>query len=171
MSDTAIRRAASAATVGLIALVLLTAGQIFWPNDAFGGPEAPAPAYQAGDLIDTPAAWHDASPYTLMIFAQASCGACQAAKPYLNDLVAHLDGRATAILATPGREAAWDTQYGTELGVSDDRRYVVPPGLRVRATPTLVVVDQRGEILGAWEGVGPPDEHPALTAAIDQIIG
>jgi len=169
-SDFLIRRTATAASVVLAAVVVWTAAQVFWPRLADGNLAAAEPAYRAGQTIDTPAEWHDGAPYTLVIFAQAACGACQRAQPYLRSLVAHLDGRADVVMAAPGREVAFDAQYGHGLGLPDDRTYVVPAGTRVRATPTLVLVDRSGQILGAWEGVGPEDEHAALTATIDELL-
>ena len=46
-----------------------------------------------------------------------------------------------------------------------------PAGLRVRATPTLVLVNREGTILHAWEGVGPDRQaadrsRPRSTAAL-----
>ena len=167
-SDLVIRRTATAASLVLAAVVVFTAAQVFWPQSADGS--LTEPAYRAGQTIDTPADWHSRAPHTLVIFAQAACGACQRAQPYLRSLVAHLDGRADVVMAAPGRDPAFDAQYGHGLGLPDDRTYVVPTGTRVRATPTLVLVDRSGQILGAWEGVGPEDEHASLTATIDGLL-
>jgi thioredoxin-related protein len=43
------------------------------------------------------------------------------------------------------------------------------PGLRVRATPTLVLVDRQGRIVDAWEGAGKIDTRLAIRAAIDAL--
>jgi hypothetical protein len=164
----------TATSVVLVVVVIATAARVFWPRLAGSAgltrTAAVEPAYRAGQAIDTPEAWHRDSPYTLVVFAQASCGACITAKPYLRSLVSHLDGRASIVMATPGRAQAYDEQYGADVGLPSGQMRVVPAGTRVTATPTLVLVNQSGEILGAWQGVGPPEEHAALTAEIDGLL-
>jgi hypothetical protein len=174
-ADTLIRRAATTASLVLVAVVVATTLQIFWPRLAGAGGFAPAaaapePAYRTGDTIDAPAEWFAGSPRTLILFAQASCGACQNAAPYLRGLIAGLDGRARVVMAGPGLQREYDRQYGRDLGLSDDAIQVMPRGTRARVTPTLVVVNQRGEVLASWEGIGPGEHHAALTAAIDAIV-
>jgi hypothetical protein len=171
VNDTLIRRIATAASLALVAVVITTAGVIAWPAVApTPAPPAAAPIYAAGSPIDTPAEWHASSEFTLILFAQASCGACQNASPYLRTLFERLEGRADVVMAGPGNFPDYDREYGRALGLADDAIKVLPAGTRLRATPTLVVVNERGEVLGSWEGVGPEAEHPALTAAIDAIV-
>lgn len=173
IADTTIRRVTTTMSLVLVVVVAATVTQVFWPRLSAGlgvVPPPPLPAYQAGETIDTPAAWHSGSAFTLVVFAQASCGACQRAEPYLHGLVAHLDGRAAVVMASPGNDHEWDLQYGRAIGLSAEAIQLVPGRTRVKATPTLVVVNQRGEILGAWEGVGPEEGHAELTAAIDKLV-
>jgi hypothetical protein len=173
MTDTIIRRVATTMSLVLVVVVAATTAQVFWPrlSAAVGVvPAPPPPAYRAGETIDTPAEWHTGSPFTLVLFAQASCGACQRAEPYLRDLVAHLNGRARVVMASPGNDHEYDLQYGRAIGLEDSDVQLVPGRTRVKATPTLVVVNQRGGILGAWEGVGPEERHAELTAAIDRLL-
>ena len=67
---------------------------------------------------------------------------------------------------TQGEDAA----YARSLGTPDASIKTSPADLRVRSTPTLVLVNQRGEILKAWEGVGPPDKQAAIARAIDAAL-
>jgi thiol-disulfide isomerase/thioredoxin len=142
---------------------------VAWPRvqHAFGLKAAPAPAaYRAGQTIDVPADWYQAAPYTVVVFARSSCSACQQAQPFLQQLVASVKGRGEVVLGTPGMEREEDLRYGLQLGLDASQARVVPPGLRVKATPTLVIVNRRGEILGAWEGVGPPEQQAKISQAI-----
>jgi len=173
LSDTFIRRIATAASIGLAAVVFTTAAVIAWPAVApasVAASAAAAPVYAEGSTIDTPADWHASSDFTLILFAQASCGACQNASPYLRTLFDQLDGRADVVMAGPGNYPDYDREYGRALGLTDDGIKILPAGTRVRATPTLVVVNRQGAVLGSWEGVGPEAEHAALTAAIDAVV-
>jgi hypothetical protein len=174
-ADTLIRRAATTASLVLVAVVVATTLQIFWPRLAGAGGFAPAaaapePAYRTGDTIDAPAEWFAGSPRTLILFAQASCGACQRAEPFLRALVDGLDDRTAIVMASPGIEREYDRQFGRAIGLDDDAVCVVPKGMRAKVTPTLVVVNERGQVLGAWEGVGPEAQHPALTRAIEAAV-
>jgi hypothetical protein len=118
-----------------------------------------------------PAEWYRGSARTLVLFGQASCGACQDAKPFLQQLVSTLHGRTAVVVASPGNALADDTAWAAAIGIPGTAVHAVPGRLRVRVTPTLVIVNQQGEILGAWEGIGPPDKHADLAYAINQALG
>lgn len=172
-SDLLIRRTATTASLVLAVVVLGTTAAIAWPRlaGAIGSaPAAPAPAYAVGTTVDVPAAWYAGAPRTLVLVAQASCGACQQAAPYLRELLARLDGRAAVVMATPGLMPEYDFEYAESIGLDANAVRVMPKGTRARVTPTLVVVNQRGEVLGSWEGVGPEAQHVALTRAIEAAI-
>lgn len=173
LPDTLIRRGATAVSLSLAAVVVATIAAIAWPNlaNAVGvTPTPPAAVYPVGSTVDTPAAWHEGSPFTLILVAQASCGACQKAAPFLRELIAGLDGRARVVMAAPGLQREYDLRYGRDLGLPDGAIQVMPRGTRARVTPTLVVVNRRGEVLASWEGIGPADQHEALMAAIDAVV-
>jgi hypothetical protein len=167
--DRLIRNASIAVTAGLVLAVAATASYIAFPSvaNATGAQPAPRPvAYAVGDPIDVPAGWYEGATRTLIVFARASCAACDSAKPFLTELVADASKAGRAVMAHPPGEDAADRAYARDLGVADADIRVVTPGLRVRATPTLVLVDARGTILQAWEGVGPAENHPAIAAAL-----
>jgi thiol-disulfide isomerase/thioredoxin len=168
-----IDRFSVAATLGLVLMVAATAGYIGWPRvaNAIGlKPAPPPPAYAAGQPVDVPAAWYDAAPKTLIIFGRSSCVACEKAQPFLKGLVTRLNGRAAAVFAHPHGEDEADATFAKSLGVTSDRIVVAGPGLRVRATPTLVLVDKNGTVLEAWEGAGPPEKQSSILKAIDVAL-
>jgi hypothetical protein len=173
-SDILLRRVATVTSALLVIVVAGTALTIAWPRiaSATGSRPAPAPpAYQAGETIDAPVEWYASAPRTLVLFGQASCGACQDATAYLQQLVTHLRNRAAIVVGSPGSALEEDTAWAQSFGVDRAAVFAVPRRLRVKVTPTLVIVDQQGKILGAWEGVGPKEKHADLTTAIDKAIG
>jgi thiol-disulfide isomerase/thioredoxin len=173
-SDRFIRRASTTAIVTFALLLTGTAGAIAWPRLAHTlgvKPPAPMAAYQIGQRVDVPAAWYEASPYTVVLFASSACGACQTAQPFLKQLVTNLKGRANVVLATKPGDAAGDGAYGRDLGLKETAIRTIDEPLNVRSTPTLVLVNQRGEILGAWEGVGPSARQQAIASAIERATG
>ena len=117
--------------------------------------------------MDVPAAWYESSPKTLVIFGRASCVACEKAQPFLKGLVTRLNGRAAAVFAHPSGTDADDTAFAKSIGITSDRIMLVGTDLRVRATPTLVLVNQNGTVLAAWEGTGPPERQSDILKAID----
>lgn len=159
-------------TASLVLAVTLCAslGVVAWPRvaGAIGlQPARPAPAYAAGDRIDVPAAWYQTAPRTLVLFARASCGACQTAQPFLKELVGSVveSGDAVVLVGHAGSREE-DAVFAKSLGVGDAAILSAPDDIRVRVTPTLVLVDKTGTILHAWEGVGPPDKQKLIAAAI-----
>jgi peroxiredoxin len=171
-TDGLVGKTASITNAGLVLILRVTAMMVAWPRvtNALGMRRGPLPAYRAGQTIDAPADWYSASPYTLVVFARASCGACQTAQPFLKQLVADLGSKSAVVLATTGKEPKEELGYGESLGLADASVKVVPAGLRVRATPTLVLVDQRGQVLAAWEGVGPEKQQQLIQETIESLV-
>jgi hypothetical protein len=168
-ADRWLRRGALALSLTLAASVTATFAVVMWPRvtRAVGlTPPPPAPAYRSGHTTDTPADWAKDAPLTLVVFAQSACGACQSAKPFLRDLVAEVGARATVVLASHGPDREVERAYGREIGLDANAVKVTPDGLRVRATPTLVLFDRRGTIIDAWEGVGPAPQQQIIRKTI-----
>lgn len=170
-----IERIATAISVALGLLLTTTVVAVAWPRvtSALGVEREapiPTPAYEAGGQIDTPDAWYRESAHTLVLFARSSCGACQTASPYLTTLLARVKATGGVVLAGSDQARDEDAAYARSLGLTDTEFQVTPAGLRVRATPTLVLVNRQGRILGAWEGVGKPDRQASITQAIDDLI-
>ena len=175
-SEWILGRLAGATSVALVLTVAATAGTIAWPRVAsavgLDRKAARAAAYPAGTTIDTPAAWHEDAPYTLVLFARATCAACEKAMPYLKTLTASLRGRAAVVYASAGVkfERADEVKYARAIGIGESQVHAAPDGLKVRVTPTLVLVNQRGEVLASFEGVGPGSKQAVITQALDGLL-
>ena len=165
-------KTASITNAGLVLILLVTAMMVAWPRvtNALGMRRAAEPAYRAGQTIDTPADWYSSSSYTLVVFARASCGACQTAKPFLKQVVADLGSRSAIVLGTTGKEPKEELGYGQSIGLADSSVKIAPAGLRVRATPTLVLVNGQGQVLAAWEGVGPDKQQQQIKQALNSLV-
>jgi thioredoxin-related protein len=150
-------------------MLAATLGYIGWPRvaAAFGSKPTPRPpAYAAGDTVDVPAAWYSGTDTTLILFARASCTACQNAQPFLTRMVGAMTTRGDVVMAHPGETNEEDAQFAAGLGIKSDYVKAVPAGVRVRATPTVVIVNRQGRIIGAWEGVVKEENKAAILAAI-----
>jgi peroxiredoxin len=172
-TDRLVAKGASITNAGLVLILLVTGMMVAWPRvtNALGMRHAPEPAYKTGQTIDTPTEWYAGADHTLVVFARASCGACQTAQPFLKQLVADLGAKNAVVLGSTGKEPVEELGYGRALGLEETSVKVVPAGLRVRATPTLVLVDRQGQVLAAWEGVGPQKKQTEIRAALLALIG
>ncbi len=172
-ADRLLHRASVAASAGLVLMLAATLIYVGWPrvSSYFGvKPTAAPPVYAAGDRVDVPAAWYADAPHTLIVFARASCTACERAQPFLKDVVSRMNGKGAAVMAHPDGAPEDDRKFARSLGVSDDHVFLTTPGLRVRATPTMVLVDRQGKVLGAWEGAGKPERQAAILKVVDETI-
>src|SRR5258705_13348864 len=100
--DRVINQAATTMLATCILLLGATVVAIAWPRITHPPGVTPAvrvAAYRTGQTIDVPAEWYQSSPYTIVLFARASCGACQQAQPFFKQLVTGLKGRASVVLA------------------------------------------------------------------------
>lgn len=169
-SDRFLNRFSVTASIVLAVMLCTTLGVVFWPRVAAAlgvKPAPPAAAYVAGDRVDVPAAWYTRHPKTLVVFARAACGACQNAQPLLKTLAASVIAGGGGVTIAGHRESpADDASFARSLGVPEEAIVVFPAGLRVRVTPTLILVSRDGTILHAWEGVGPDAKQQSITAAI-----
>ena len=161
-------------TASLVLAVVLSASTVVvvWPRVASALGLQPArvavrPAYVPGDRIDVPASWYQRAPRTLVVFARSSCGACQNAQPFLKSLVADVETHGGAVVLAGHRDTPQsDAEFARSLGLTDAAFTVFPAGLRLKATPTLVLVNRAGTIVHAWEGVGPAEQQAAIATAI-----
>ena len=169
-SDRFLDKFSVTASIVLAVLLCTTLGVVFWPRVAVAlgiKPAPPPPAYVAGDRVDVPAAWYTRHPKTLVVFARAGCGACQNAQPFLKTLAAQvIEGGGGVTVAGHRESPADDASFARSLGVPEEAIAVFPAGLRVRVTPTLILVSRDGTILHAWEGVGPDAKQQSIAAAI-----
>ena len=172
--DRLIHKLSVTASLVLAVILCTTVGVVFWPRvaSALGiRPAPPAGAYVAGDRVDVPALWYSRAPRTLIVFARASCGACQTAQPFLRALAGTVTSHGGAVMIAGHRETPKDdADFAATLGLGPDAFATFPAGLRVRRTPTLVLVDRAGVILAAWEGVGPADQQREIAAAVEAAL-
>lgn len=157
----------------LLVALAVTIGLVVYPTLTGAGAETPAPpsppAYEVGSVIDTPGDWHAGAPVTLVLFAQASCGACQRARPFLAQLVSEFGERTPVVMVSPGPDQGQEAAFAGTLGISPSAVRPAPAGIRARVTPTLVLVNREGTVLHVWEGV-PPARHAAILEAVRTVV-
>src|SRR5262245_22238882 len=161
-TDRLIKQLSILASVAFTVTLAVSFLVVAWPRvtHALGiKAKPPAAASSAGQRADVPEDWYTTRPNTLILFGRASCGPSDKAKPFLGQLTEFFGHRAPLVTAGGPETRDEDAVFARSLGVQDANIKTAPAGVRVKATPTLLLVNQRGEILAAWEGVGQPDRQ------------
>ena len=70
-------------------------------------------------------------------------------------------------MAHPAATQVEDAAFAKGLGIAADHVGDVTPGSKVQATPTVLLINRQGTIIGAWEGVGKIESQTAILAAIN----
>lgn len=126
---------------------------------------------KAGDVLPTVEGvnWseHD---LTLLLFLKRGCHFCEDSLPFYQRLITmERGGRLAAriVVAFPDDASAVRTlaqseglNVATVAGVSPDR-------LRVRSTPTVILVARNGEVLKSWVGMLSPKQELEVVAAAE----
>lgn len=158
--ETQLRRLATGILCVSVLVVAVTSAAVAFPRfrQLLGFPGDSA-AYRVGDQVDVPPETYEGTPYSLIVFARASCAACQAARPVLAELVENVraDADLRIVVLMPSGSPAEGLEYVRGLGLPESS--FLPRALRefrVRAVPTALLVDHRGRILAVSEGLGEP---------------
>lgn len=158
-----IGRLAVGVAVTSLLLVVATAVAIARPDLRAKLGLAPG-GYVANQLIDVPATVYDSSPHTLILFARSTCAVCERSVPFFGRLVdeARKFGIQVRLVSASPLDPA-ELAFARGLGLGDDD--VAPvnlKALRLQHVPTIVLVNQRGEIHYAREGAVPAGEQGDL---------
>jgi len=154
--DLAIGRTAVALSFGLVALSIavgIAASPYF--RATVGLDRGLTSGYTRGDTIDVPSAAYRGVARTVVVFSRSSCPACQAARPRLRRLTAAVKrvSDARIVLVTPLGDESNELVYARDLGLAESEVMAISPSqVRVRAVPTIALVDSQGRIIFVHEG-------------------
>jgi len=98
---------------------------------------------------------------TLLLVLDTGCQYCTASAPFYQELVrktAH--NRRVQLIAALPQEIRNSKQYLSELNVPiDDIRQSSLTALGVKGTPTLILIDSKGEVMQSWPGKLSPEKE------------
>jgi hypothetical protein len=180
-SDRLIGRAAFLVSILLVIVFAATAGRLAGRRvlESLGWLSPSTTAYAVGQPIDLPEAVYRPTPITVVLFARSDCAACQSAEPFYRSVAAFVGTHPSArmVLSSPvagtgGAPAAEEMVFARTLG---DGVVIVPWASgqkpRVAVVPTLVVVNDRGVVLAAWQGAPRVPDQSRMMDVIAQAIG
>jgi hypothetical protein len=156
-SDPLLRRVATAVTIGCVTVVAGSALVMAVPalRQRWSQSPSTSAAYKVGERIDLPPTIHESSPWTVLLFTRAGCGACQTAKPAFASMIDGLRDKSSvrALMVVREGSEAEERDYLRAIGLGDDRLIGVDfRNLRLRRVPTMLLVDRRGEVRYSVEG-------------------
>jgi hypothetical protein len=133
-----------------LALVAVVAGQR-WPHA-----DAPPGRYAAGDPAPAIAGIRfEAQDRLLLLFAHTRCRFCNESMAFyqqLGERVAASHGAVRFVVASPEPVAELTAHLKRHRVTPTSIVTVDPDGVRVRGTPTMVLVNRAGRVEAAWEG-------------------
>jgi hypothetical protein len=103
---------------------------------------------------------------TLVLAISTACHFCKESKPFYRRLQAEV-GKEIKIIAALPQPLAEAKEYLTEAGVHvDDIRQVTLSSLGVRGTPTMLLVNNKGNVINVWTGKLQPTEEDQVLSAL-----
>ncbi len=119
-------------------------------------PSAPA----AGTKLSLPDVYWANSNKTLVIALQEGCGYCSESAPFYQRLVTEASSRNVPLIAVLPQPVEVGKKYLSDLKVSINEVRESPlKSLGVQATPTLLLVNNKGEVTEAWLGKLSPEKE------------
>jgi hypothetical protein len=129
---------------------------------------SPAPSLATGTKIALPDVDWAKNGKTLLLVLSTGCRFCSASAPFYQ----HLAGKAMSqqgvglIAVLPqGIEQSKEYLKGVNVTI-DDVKQASPPVLGVRATPTLILVNNAGLVTDSWVGQLSPDKEAEVFAKL-----
>ena len=131
-------------------------------------PESSVPAIQARTKIALPKVDWSRNGRTLLIVLSTGCRYCTASAPFYRRLLDEVAlTQRTRLVAVFPQETGDGKKYLAGLNLPiDDVRQVSPISLGAKGTPTLILVDSSGVVIGSWVGQLPSDKEAEVFASL-----
>lgn len=108
---------------------------------------------------------------TLVIALAPGCDSCSESAPFYRRLTAELPRQRVHITAVLPESVEQGRQYLRSLDVDvSDVRQGSFQALKIRGTPTLILVDQQGVVLNVWLGRFPPEKEQQVIDTIRDSV-
>lgn len=95
---------------------------------------------------------------TLILALQTSCHFCNESAPFYKRLISSAEGKNVKLVAVLPSNVEESRDHLNKLGLSSlDVKTASLDSIQVEGTPTLILVDDKGEIIDSWVGKLPPE--------------
>lgn len=97
---------------------------------------------------------------TLIIALQTSCGFCNESAPFYKHLIESVKSKNIKLVAVIPTDIKESRTHLDKLGLTNlDVKQASLESIQVDGTPTLILVNDKGEITNYWVGKLPPDKE------------
>ena len=154
-----------------IVLVAVTCFRVANAAGVFGLP-ASKKGYKVGETVDFSEQLVIPAKSTVIVVARSTCSACQAAKPQMKkiaEMVTRRPGTRIEMLAVLGLQED-EVKMADEIGVGREnmRGFIGHSETKLRAVPTIIVVDSSRKILYVHEGKPDAPELEKIQQVLDR---
>lgn len=152
------------ANIAIIVVAILIVGVIvqryFFPSKTEGGSNEQPPGPSLGSKINLPDLDWSQQPQTVLIVLQKDCIYCTESAPFYQRLLKDGAGKNVKFIAVLPHPKGISQIYLSDLGISGlEIRESTLQFLDVRGTPTLIVVNDKGEVVNSWTGKLRPERE------------
>lgn len=126
----------------------------------------------AGTKVSLPGVNWAQNGETLLLVLQKGCRYCKESAPFYQRLVQEAArNRMVRLVAVLPGEVADGTQYLKDLDVPiSEVRQAALETLKVQGTPTLILVNSKGEVIESWAGKLPSDTETQVLKRLEQNV-
>lgn len=108
---------------------------------------------------------------TLVLALAPGCDSCSESAPFYRRLIAELPTGRVHLTAVVPETAEEGREYLRSLNIEiDDVREGSFQSLKIKGTPTLILVDERGEVRNVWLGRLPKDKEQEVIDIIRETV-
>jgi thioredoxin-related protein len=155
-----------------IVLVIILIGVVFTSKYLLHRNAAEGKDYRvaAGTKVYLPGMDWTQNEKTLLLVLQKGCRYCKQSAPFYQRLVKETaTNRTIRLVAVLPQDVADGTQYLKELDVPiSEVRQAALETLKVQGTPTLILVNSKGEVVESWAGKLPSDTETEVLKRLGQ---
>lgn len=164
------RKIEVAANISIIIVAVLIAGTVI--QRYFFKTPSPKPVAQAqpqpGTKVSLPDfSWSDSS-RTLVLALQKGCRYCTESAPFFKRLKEEVKGKNIKLVAALPGQVEESRSYLREIGLSDlEVRQSSLDNLQVAGTPTIILVNDKGEVVNYWVGKLPNSKEEEVVSKLN----
>jgi thioredoxin-related protein len=129
---------------------------------------AEAKQVRAGTKLSLPGADWGHSDRTLLLVLSTTCRYCTESAPFYQRLAQEKSKRGgVRLMAVLPQSADVAQQYLADHGITVDQVKQAAPGAAyAKGTPTLILVDNTGSVVGSWVGKLPPEKEAEVLSHV-----
>jgi len=104
---------------------------------------------------------------TLILALQTSCHFCNESAPFYKRLIEDVKGKNIKLVAVLPTDIERSRSHLDKLGLTNlDVKQASLNSIQVNGTPTLILIDQKGEVINSWVGKLPPSKEAEVISKL-----